>query len=87
MHHRQAGFQSVWSQHQWQSKAANQAKASGGERSSLLGTVFASTHGLILLFCFQKVPVSGDFRVGRGRADEEDLGSLGDGLRLDRQSH
>lgn len=87
MHHRHAGFQSVWSQHQSRSKAANQAEAAGGERSSLLGTRFASTNALILLFCFEEVPVSGDLRVGGGGADEEDLGSLGDGLRLDRQSH
>lgn len=38
-------------------------------------------------FLFKAVPVSGDLGVGGGGADEQDLGPLGDGLRLDRQSH
>lgn len=85
---RQAGFQSIWNRRHSQSKAANQAGAAGGERSSPLGTGFASRNGLIhLIFLFKAVPVSGDLGVGGGGADEQDLGPLGDGLRLDRQSH
>lgn len=41
------------------------------------------------LECTQKrqIPVSSDFRIGWGRADEENLGSLCYSLRLDWQSH
>lgn len=51
---RHTGFQSIWNRRHSQSKAAKQAGAAGGERSSPLGTGFASRNGLIHLIFYLK---------------------------------